>query len=259
MARSFNSVNDRVVNASLTSFPLVSAGHSGTLAFRFKPNWNSGSGVWYQIFQFQNTPSGANFEMLRFSDNNLYTGFTDDGAGRLTISDAGLFTAGTWVTFVITYTVGGNTTFYQNTTSLGTKAKSATTGSYSSGTVGNQTGGGQGTNGSMADFAFWSDIVLTAGEIASFNTGARPHTIRPTKLIINWPIDGLSSPEPDLSGLKQNGTVTGTALAAGPPVMMFTPRCPQFTTLAAAAGAVKFRRTLSSVGTRAGSRQVQAP
>lgn len=109
-------------------------------------------------------------------------------------------------------------------------------------------------NGRVADAALWN-VVLSDTEIKALALGARPINIRPTALIGWWPLDGLQSPEPDLSGLANNGVLTGTTLAAGPPVMMFTPRWPQFIPSAAAASSVVFRRSLSSIGTRVGSRQ----
>lgn len=83
-------------------------------------------------------------------------------------------------------------------------------------------------NGSMADQALWG-VALTTAEIVALSKGARPYTVRPASLLGYWPLDGLQSPEPDLSGNANNGTLTNTALAFGPPLMMFTPRWPMIT------------------------------
>lgn len=77
--------------------------------------------------------------------------------------------------------------------------------------------------GSIADVAIWN-VALNASEIAALARGVRPNNIRTSALIGWWPLDGLSSPEPDLSGNSHNGTLTGTALANGPPVTLFTPK-----------------------------------
>jgi hypothetical protein len=82
-------------------------------------------------------------------------------------------------------------------------------------------------NGNIADVGIWN-VQLSAGEIAALGNGFRPKDIRPASLQGYWPLDGLQSPEPDFSGKVHNGTLTGTSLASGPPVAMFTPRWPQF-------------------------------
>lgn len=80
--------------------------------------------------------------------------------------------------------------------------------------------------GRIADFAFWN-VALTPGEVSALAQGARPLTIRPSNIIAYLPLDGISSPEPDLSGAKNNGTLTGTSNVGGPPLAMFTPRWPR--------------------------------
>jgi hypothetical protein len=80
--------------------------------------------------------------------------------------------------------------------------------------------------GQMAELAVWN-VKLTAAEMAALAKGARPNTIRPSALKAWWPLGGIQSPEPDLSGLANNGTLTGTNPAFGPPVMQFTPMWPQ--------------------------------
>jgi hypothetical protein len=81
-------------------------------------------------------------------------------------------------------------------------------------------------NGQLADCAEWN-VALTAAEAAALGAGARPFQIRPSTLVGYWPFTGIQSPEPDLSGNKNNGVLTGTANAFGPPLMPFTRRMPQ--------------------------------
>jgi len=79
----------------------------------------------------------------------------------------------------------------------------------------------------LADMALWN-VALTATEALGLSRGIRPNRIRPTALVAWLPLDGIASTEPDLSGGKSNGTVTGTAKAFGPPFAPFTPRWPPY-------------------------------
>jgi hypothetical protein len=72
--------------------------------------------------------------------------------------------------------------------------------------------------GLIADLAVWN-VVLTPLEIAALAKGVRPPQIRKPSLVGYWPLQGIQSPEPDLSGYANNGTLTGTASAFGPPLM----------------------------------------
>jgi|SRR6516162_2360494 len=95
-------------------------------------------------------------------------------------------------------------------------------------TIGNLPNNGVAWDGNVADAAVWDGVLLTATEHAALGRGARPYQIRKGSLKGWWPLDGFSSPEPDLSGNANNGTLTGTTRVFGPPMMAFTPRWPQF-------------------------------
>jgi concanavalin A-like lectin/glucanase superfamily protein len=111
-------------------------------------------------------------------------------------------------------------------------------------------------DGKQADW-FWSNVLLTANEVAAIYAGVRPCIGNIRGIVSFWPFDGLVSPEIDLGGKAHNGTLTGTAFASGPPVTMLTPRWPLNSQLPAAA-TTAFRKTFSSIGTRTGSRQARA-
>jgi Concanavalin A-like lectin/glucanases superfamily len=89
--------------------------------------------------------------------------------------------------------------------------------------------GGRLFAGNMADFSLWN-TPLSAAEFLALASGTRPNKIRPIALRAWLPLDGLVSPEPDLTGNGNNGTLTGTAKVFGPPFAPFTPRWPQFLT-----------------------------
>lgn len=75
--------------------------------------------------------------------------------------------------------------------------------------------------GALADIAVWN-CGLSGGEFSGLAGGMRPDQLRQDKLVGWWPLDGIQSTEPDLSGKGNNGTLTGTAVAVGPPVNLFT-------------------------------------
>jgi hypothetical protein len=134
--------------------------------------------------------------------------------------------AGVWNHVCVTSNVGtGNYRLYVN----GTLDTATTVGAVAQGTWqigGTLAGWGPMYVGSTADLA-WFNTNLTAAEVTALAKGARPNTFRS---LLQWfPLGGMgSTTEPDLSGNANNGTVTGTSPAFGPPIMQFTPRWPQF-------------------------------
>jgi hypothetical protein len=65
--------------------------------------------------------------------------------------------------------------------------------------------------GSIAEFALWN-VALSAGEISSLDKGVSPPQVRRTNLTAYYPVYGITTGEPDLSGGLNTGTVTGTLL-----------------------------------------------
>jgi hypothetical protein len=140
-------------------------------------------------------------------------------------------TAGTWFHVAVTYDSVAGLKTYVNGASDGTAAAN---GALAAGTNAFMAVGydpGDVTRyfpGSIADAAEWS-VVLTASEIAALAKGARPSAVRPLSLTFYCPMDGLQSPEPDLSRNARNLTLSAANpnLAFGPPFTFFTPRWPQ--------------------------------
>ena len=72
-------------------------------------------------------------------------------------------------------------------------------------------------DGRIAEVGIWT-VTLSAAEVLALSKGVSPRRIRPDSLIGYWPLYGVASPEPDLSGSVQNGTVTAATLADHAPV-----------------------------------------
>lgn len=139
-------------------------------------------------------------------------------------------------------------------------------------TLGQRFGGsGNKYNGSLASVALWS-VLLTQANATRLAAGDAPGSIRPYPTWI-VPMDQGTSPEPDLVTMN-HCTVTGTTVVTGPSAVI-NPRFDYLETrnrlrrpgklqplqrrrrrvsVETMAGPV-FRKTLSPIGTRTGSRQ----
>lgn len=133
-------------------------------------------------------------------------------------------TSGTWFGVVASYDSSGNWAVY----ATGLPSASGTNSQSFTGSplwIGQDGGTAAAWTGNLADVAVWN-VILSATEAKALTQGIRPGVIRPKSLKYWLPLDGNSSPEPDLSGNASNGTLTGTAKASGPPFAPFTPRWP---------------------------------
>lgn len=82
------------------------------------------------------------------------------------------------------------------------------------------------------------NVALSDAEVAAHAGGVSLRLIRPASLVGYWPVWGVASPEPDLSGGGRNMTLTGTpAQADHAPVMPYFWSRPWVPTAAAAAAA----------------------
>lgn len=81
-------------------------------------------------------------------------------------------------------------------------------------------------DGRIAEAAIWN-VVLTDAEFAALATGINAYRVRPSALVGYWPVFGLASPEPDLSGFKNNLTLSNAPTQANhSPTTLWTPRRP---------------------------------
>lgn len=180
-------------------------------------------------------PNGTNVAIARDASgsgsNGIYLSAASGGFFQLfangTFSSNSTFgpTTGVWCQLGFSCTTNSNgLNFFANGAAAGSDASHQISSGATNWWIGNDIANRPA--GTQADFAFWN-VILTAAEWAALGQGARPYQIRETALIGWWPLDGIQSPEPDLSGSAANGTLTGTAKAFGPPLMQFTPRWPQ--------------------------------
>jgi hypothetical protein len=241
-ARVFNGI-DTLIDAGAV---VTGTNNALSLSFWVNPhnfanayNWLTGSD--------QNDDSTVFGTLLKSSGKIAY--YTTYAGGAYTFLDPGTTTLSvdTWYQVGMSLDASFLQT-YVNGVSDGTVASNGV--SLLSGTqnfvMGSQpASAGRNFNGRIADVAIWN-VVLTAAEFVALAAGIRPNTVRPASLKGYWPLDGVNSPEPDLSGFGNNGTLTGTANAAGPPLAMFTPRWSQFLSPAAAAGGVGLGALLST-------------
>lgn len=217
MARSFNGTTDKITASLPTTttgpFTVSGWGYTTNTATTRQPIVYLGSGAsnGYGLFIVTGSGGGTRFAALF------------GGIAWLDVVGApSPPSANTWYHMAITYPGGGNSIIYVNGTGviIATTAPNAPTGNLTVGTDGTGFLAGRAT-----DCAVWN-VVLTAAEVKSLSQGARPFTIREPNMVWWLPIDGLQSPEADLSGGARNGTLTGTALAFGAP---FAPQTPRWT------------------------------
>jgi hypothetical protein len=164
---------------------------------------------------------GANVGKIYIKSNGktaFYAGGSVwDGTGSATIA------ANTFVNVTVTVSVGsGTATGYVNGVSDASGAGAASIGA-------NASGGGYGSDfgvhfyvGSIAHGAMWN-VVLTLPEIISLAYGAFVSSIRPQSLMFWHPLDGYIHPVFDKSGRGVFGTLSGTTLTAGPPLLSSAP------------------------------------
>lgn len=88
-------------------------------------------------------------------------------------------------------------------------------------------------DGDLAHICLWN-VKLSAGELASLFR-FYPYNVRPGSIVFSMPLWGLASPEPEMSGKGNSGTlVNAPTYSIDPPITLFTPRWPIFSSIAAA-------------------------
>lgn len=190
-----------------------SAGNTGTLFIRVKPNWNSNDSQDHLLVDF-GYQTGTTYRFLRmekYLDNNVYMGFVDQGTGdfRVTTSASTFFVSGTWSNHLLTWDTaapgGIATNYYVDGVSRGTAATLSVSDWNVTSTAARETFGNDcqtntynfALDGSLAEFGRWNR-VLTAAEIAMLQTGQTPR----------WIPNGLVEYRPFVSFTDSFGSIT---------------------------------------------------
>lgn len=247
MARTFNGTNQDIIGASNP----ITSGSVGTLAYWFNTGVNPSNSISFLVGSGDGSFSG-----MGFVSGSAKLAYWMGGAASSNLT----YTTSAWHHAALQVAAGPTATLYlDGAADNNPQSSGMTTGS---GRVSLAVGVGNSSNRydyvacSLADAAIWN-VALTANEIKALAAGFRPGQIRPSALVWWLPLDGIASPEPDYSGFAINGTLENspTLATSAPPLTLLTPRSPAVLA-AAAASTVTFRTTLSTIGTRAGSRQV---
>jgi hypothetical protein len=210
MGRLFNGSSDVISNTSIAT-----VGATGSMSLWLQPNWNGNDTVDHPFWM----EDGDFFTFQKYSDNNIYCGFRRGASDqRISLAATGLFSSGTWAHWLLTWSNAAGQTLYKNGVSVGTHSLTYPSPVNPNGLwVGNYgTFAPVNANETIADFAYWNS-TLSSSDAAKLAAGYRPVDVNSANLQVWWPLSGYSSPEPDISGNANNGTLTGTSQAPMPP------------------------------------------
>jgi hypothetical protein len=206
MARSFNGTSDFIKYGTL---PLPA---SMTLAVWTR--WTGASA--YGTALWLGASGNTNASIYVKSTGKLAV-YYNSGSSSYDGTGTNTLVSGTWYHLAATFPSGVLPNGYVNGALDGTGNANFT--SNAQGLT--QSGNDLGTNwfgGSLADAAVWN-VALAQAELTALANGVRPYQIRPQSLIGFWPLDGYGHPALDRSRGKNNGVLTGTAFATGPPLL----------------------------------------
>jgi Concanavalin A-like lectin/glucanases superfamily len=180
------------------------------------------------VFNVGSSAGGAAKDNIGFNlgaGTNNFSSYVSDPSGIFYLNTAVAITPNVWHSAAFVGISVSSRSLYIDGAFANTN--SSTAGAFGSNSTTTWIGNYEDSNGfsgSIAEVSVWN-VALTANEIASLNSGVRAYTIRRLALTGYWPLDGLSSPEPDLSGNAHNmALVNAPALANGPPIGLWTPK-----------------------------------
>jgi hypothetical protein len=208
MSRYFTASTDKVITSGTLT-------NSGTFTFA---GWVKSAALASTVSCIWRDNAGAGATGAYIDSTNKLSAFLNSVQRNTTAS----LTAGIWYHFAMTGTVGSSVAWllYVNgvldttTASINTPVAGGATTMFGNDTTPHV------LSGNLADMAFWN-VILNATQIANLANGS----IRPSDSSLSsglqgyWPLSGLSSPEPDKSGIGNAGQLHGTSSAAAPPAL----------------------------------------
>lgn len=213
MARSFNGTSDFIDVGSASVLNITGAFTSSIWLFP------TSLATFNQVYS-KNNGNSTYWQCYIASGGQVHAQL--DGASLGNVISTNSISTNVWSHIAIARDGSNNVHIYINGADAGgsaTGSNGSTTGQDL--TIGKDIVNSRFWTGTLADFAIWTTNLSTL-EIAGLAEGVRPIRTRPQSLIGWWPLDGLQSPEPDLSGSANNGTLTGTSSAFGPPIGLST-------------------------------------
>ncbi len=188
--------------------------------------WNGASDT-FDAFYLETTASSASVRAVTAA-GSLFS---------LATSSAG-FSINVWNTSLAVFTSATSRDVYLNGTNKGSDTISRTPSSLSRIAVaitGKLTGSGA-MIGDLADITFWN-AALTEEEGLAMHLGVNPRHVRPSNVIDDFPLWGLSSPEPNFGTPARTLALTGSpAKNNHGPATLWTPKWAAAAPLIEAAG-----------------------
>jgi len=200
---------------------------TGSLGFWVYPTWAQADGVIHTFFDCRNS-SNEFLTFVKWSDDTIYAGWKTGGSDhRASVASAGYtLNQNAWNHFVLTWDDTANETrLYLNGSEIASQTATLVTHTtVNSRAIGIQDGtANRGVNSRVAEFFILSS-VLQPGQVTALNGRVSLRRVVGAVQDQYTPLYGLVSPDPDLSGNKRNGTVTGATLANHAPVIPYSAR-----------------------------------
>lgn len=212
MARSVSSGN------YLTKSTSADVGGVGSVFIRIKPSWSSGDSSAHYVWDYENVTFELSFQ--KYLDNNIYAGYNiiSGADARIVLSDAGLFSSGTWGNWLLDWDDTADLThIYLNNVLKGTSSSTFTVSTGATTVrVGRGLAADRPLDADVAEFARW-DHVLDSTERATLESTGNPACLS-TGLLHHYKILGDDSPEPDEVGAEDLTLVGSPAQATHPTV-----------------------------------------